>query len=44
MVMNYKYLKKSASMWITVFVFITAGAGSYAQQPAAEAEVIFQVA
>ena len=37
-------LQKCALMWITLFVFIAAGAGAYAQQPATEAEVTFHVA
>ena len=42
--MNYTYLQKCALMWIIIFGFITAGAGADAQQPEADAEVIFHVA
>jgi hypothetical protein len=42
--MNYKYLQKCVLMWTTIFVFIAAGAGSYTQQHAADAEVTFHVA
>ena len=43
-VMNYTYLKKCALIWIAIFVFTAAGAGAYAQQPLADAEVTFHVA
>ncbi len=42
--MNYTLLEKGALMWITLFVFIAAGVGPYAQQPAADAQVTFHVA
>ena len=42
--MNYDYLQKYVLMCLAIFVFITAGAGSHAQQPVADAEVTFHVA
>ena len=42
--MNDIYLQKCVLMWIAIFAFIATGVGSYAQQPAADAEVTFHVA
>jgi hypothetical protein len=42
--MNYIYFQKGALIWVTIFVFVALGVGSYAQQPAPGAEVTFHVA
>jgi hypothetical protein len=42
--MNYIDLQKRVLMSIALFIFIAAGAGPYAQQPAADADLTFHVA